>query len=207
MYCQALLFILKVTLITQAEVAWVCSKHIYITLCVCQVQKPGVSRIPSTLNALHQSPYQPVNIKYSKDKSGSSTSFPTSLVLAIFKLHYHPFSDFIICHTCATANLKGLLHLDTRSERSFLSDGFRNWKNTLCKTKGFHKHESSLCHQHAVIRLTQPGHVDEQLKEQPKSQKEENRNYLLKNVQSISYLSHQGIALRKGKQDEEPNFK
>ena len=51
--------------------------------------------------------------------------------------------------------------------------------------------------------LTQPGHIDEQLKEWLKSQKEENRNYLLKIVQSISYLSRQDIALRKGKQDKE----
>ena len=55
--------------------------------------------------------------------------------------------------------------------------------------------------------LTQPGHVDEQLKEWLKSQKEENRNCLLKIVQSISYLSRQGIALNKGMQDEESNFK
>ena len=55
--------------------------------------------------------------------------------------------------------------------------------------------------------LTQPGHVDEQLKEWLKSQKEENRSCLLKIVQSISYLFRQGIALRKGKQDEESNFK
>ena len=108
---------------------------------------------------------------------------------------------------CATANLKGLLHLDTRSESSFLSDGFRNWKNALCKTKGFRKHESSLCHEHADTMLTQPGHVDEQLKERLKRQKEENRNCLLKIVQNISYLSCQGIALGKGKHDEESNFK
>ena len=68
-------------------------------------------------------------------------------------------------------------------------------KNSLSKTKGFHKHESSLCHKHAVTMLTQPGLIDVQLKEQLKSQMEENRNCLLKNFQSISYLSHQGIAL------------
>ena len=109
-------------------------------------------------------------------------------------------------HLCATPNLKGLLHLDTRSESAFLSDGFRNWKNALCKTKGFRKHESSLCHKCAVTLLTQPGHNDEQLKEQHKGQKEENRNCLLKIVQSIFYLARQGIALHKGKQ-EESNFK
>ena len=46
-----------------------------------------------------------------------------------------------------------------------------------------------------------------QLKEWLKSQKEENRNCFLKIVQSISYLSCQGIALHDGKQDEESNFK
>ena len=96
---------------------------------------------------------------------------------------------------CATANLKGLLHLDTRSESSFLSDGFRNWKNALCKLKVFHKYESSLCHKHAVTMLTQSGHINEQLKEWLKNQKEENRNCFLKIVQSISYLSRQDIAL------------
>ena len=77
----------------------------------------------------------------------------------------------------------------------------------MCKTKGFREHESSLCHKHAITMLTQPGHIDEQLKQWLKSPKKENRNCLLKIVQSISYLSHQGIALRKGTQYEESNFK
>ena len=55
--------------------------------------------------------------------------------------------------------------------------------------------------------LTQPGPVDGQLKEQLKSQKKENRNCLLKIVQSIAYHSCQGIALHKGKQGKESNFK
>ena len=49
--------------------------------------------------------------------------------------------------------------------------------------------------------LTQRGHIDEQLKERLKSQKEENRTCLLKIVQSISYLYRQGIALCKSKQE------
>ena len=68
--------------------------------------------------------------------------------------------------------MKGLLHLDTRSESTLLSDGFRNWKKALCKTRCFRRCESSLRHKHAVTRLTQPGHIDEQLKEWL-SQKEE----------------------------------
>ena len=88
-----------------------------------------------------------------------------------------------------------------------LQIGKKLWKKALCKIKGYHKHESSLCHKHEVAMLTQPCHADDQLKEWLKSQKEENRNCLLKIAQSISYLSHQGIALRKGEQDKESNFK
>ena len=86
-----------------------------------------------------------------------------------------------------------------------MSDRFKNWKNALCKTKGFRKYESLLCHKHGYY--AQPGHIDEQLKGRLKSQKEENRNYVIKIVQSISYLSCQGIALHKSKQGEELNFK
>ena len=107
----------------------------------------------------------------------------------------------------ALANLKRILHLDTRSESSFLSDGFRSRKNALCKTKGFCKHETLLCHKNVVTMLTQPGHIDEQLKERLKSQKEENRNCLQNNFQNISYLSRQGIALHQGKQDMVSTFK
>ena len=72
---------------------------------------------------------------------------------------------------------------------------------------GFRKHERSLCHKHAVTMLTRPGYINEQLKEKLKSEKDESRNCLLIIVQCISYLSRQGIALRKGNQDVESNFK
>ena len=55
--------------------------------------------------------------------------------------------------------------------------------------------------------LTQPGHVDEQLKERLKSQKELYRKCLLKIVQGIFYHSRQGFALRTDPQDEETHFK
>ena len=136
-------------------------------------------------------------LKYPKTKADHQRAHQPAWYLQFSWLHY-----LVICHTCATANLKGLLDLDARSESSFLSDWFRNWKKMFCA-----KPCACLCHKHAVTMITQPGHVDEQLKEWLKSQKEENRNCLLKIVQSISYLCCQGIALRKGRQDEESNFK
>ena len=149
-------------------------KKTYINNCVSQVQKPGVSRIPSTLKALSQSPYQPVNIECPKTKVDHQRAFQPALFSKFSWLHYLPISDSEICHTCATANLKGLFHLHTRSE------------NALCKIKGFRNHESLLCHKHAVTMLTQPGHIDEQLKEWLKSQKEDNRYHLLKFFQKYN---------------------
>lgn len=171
------------------------------------MQKSGASEISSAMSVLPQTPYQPLNFKYPKTKLDHQRAFQPAWYSQFSWLHYLPSSDSVVCHICATANLKGLLHIDTRSERQFLSDGFRNWKNALCKTKGFHKHECSQCHKHAVTLLTQSGNIDELLKKQQKSQKEENRNCLLKIVQNISFLACQGIALRKGKQEEESNFK
>ena len=52
-----------------------------------------------------------------------------------------------------------------------------------------------------MSQTTQPGHIDEQLKEWPRSQMEENRNCLQKIAQSIFYFSCQGMALHKIKQD------
>ena len=87
------------------------------------MQKPGVSRIPSTLNALPQSPYQTVNIKYQKTKVDHQHAFQLAWYSQFSWQHYHPFSDSVIFQMCATANLKGLLHLDLRSKSSFLSMG------------------------------------------------------------------------------------
>ena len=78
-----------------------------------------------------------------------------------------------------------------------------SWKNALCKTKDFHKCESVPCHKDAVTMLTQPGHIDEQLKRQIKCRNEENRNSHKKIVQRIYCHFHQSIDVHKSKQDEE----
>ena len=49
--------------------------NIYIMLCVSQMQKHEVSRIPSTLSAIPQSPSQLVNIKYPKIKVDHELAF------------------------------------------------------------------------------------------------------------------------------------
>ena len=72
---------------------------------------------------------------------------------------------------CATEDLKELLHLYSRSESSFLSDGLEIGKLLFAKPRVSVNMRACLCHQHSVTMLTKPDHVDEQLKEWLKSQK------------------------------------
>ena len=187
------------------------STTVYITLSVSQVQKPVV-RIPSTLNPLPQNPYQPVTLK-PKWINKLSNQPDTR------KFHGRIPSNFRFCnlpHVChegtaspwyMTWKLILVLWVYTWPECSFLSYEFRNWKNALCAKPTVSVHmRAGYRHKEAVTKLIQPGHVGEQLKERIESQNEENMNCLLKIVRSI-HLSRQGIVLRKGKQDEESNFK
>ena len=73
--------------------------------------------------------------------------------MAIFMAALPSNFRFRNCHTCTTANLKGLLHLDTRSESSFLTDGFRNRKDALYKPKGFCVNMRTLCQNSDTIAI------------------------------------------------------
>ena len=137
------------------------------------------------------------------NQSGSTTNFPTARYTQFACLNYFPISDFEICHMCATASLNGQLHLDTRSESSFLSDGFRNWEKLYAKLPTRQLAMSQTC----SYIITELGHIDEQLKERLKIQKEENRICLQKISQSKPILIRKGTALClcKGKQTRSPN--
>ena len=179
LYCQTGLFTFNnfdhsswIGCIFSKKKIYINSSYIYVS----QVQKPGVSRIHLTLNALLEVPTLQLTSNTLKPK-WIIMSFPTSLVLAIFMAALP--SNFRFCnipHVCHS-KFEGTASSWSRSESSFLSDRFRYWKSALCKTEGFCKYESLLCHNHAVTMLTQPGHVDEHLKEQLMSQNKENGNF------------------------------
>lgn len=66
-------------------------------------------------------------------------------------LHYDEGNDRAFCHTCVTAFQKG--HFSTADDNlkiAFISTGYTNWKDALCKNRGFAAHESSNTHKHAV---------------------------------------------------------
>ena len=94
--------------------------------------------------------------RYLTTFQGSDSLSLDHFILSSWKLHRasSPTSYTtvpILCVRCITVKIQG--------------EGLEIGKNALCKTKGFLKHESSLCHKYAVAMLTQPCHVDEYLKE------------------------------------------
>ena len=73
-------------------------------------------------------------------------------------LHYRQDSDSVICHTCAVANEKKLLHLEPKREDTFITTSFVDWKKVKEK---FQAHSTSVTHCHTSELLSNPAHIDE----------------------------------------------
>lgn len=123
-------------------------------------------------------------------------------------LHYVTNHDKVLCHICASALSKGLLDniFFVDQAKSFTTTtGFDHWEYALTKTKGFHKHELSNCHEQALNRLYKipksHTNIDILINEKHADTTKTNREYLIKVISSISYPARQGLALR----TEDPN--
>jgi len=57
-----------------------------------------------------------------------------------------------LCYTCTKASSLSLLPLNTKSEETYITKGFSNWRRALEK---FGDHEKSACHRHAIVQLQQ----------------------------------------------------
>ena len=57
-------------------------------------------------------------------------------------LHYDITSDSAFCYTCIKAIEKNMIS-SKNSEKVFISDRYRNWKDAATKKRGFDKHISS----------------------------------------------------------------
>ena len=73
-------------------------------------------------------------------------------------MHYKEDPNSLICHTCAVATEQKLLHLDTKTEDTFITTVFVNWKKAKEK---FQAHLTSVTHCHASELLSNPTHIDE----------------------------------------------
>jgi len=120
-------------------------------------------------------------------------------------LIYDEQSDKAFCKTCQNANQKRLLESSTFVKRSFISDGFSNWKHAV---ERFNGHEKSDCHRTAVSTLASAAggvNVHSSLSKAKREDMVAARISLHHIVSSLAYLAKQGLAIR-GKTDSTANF-
>ena len=120
-------------------------------------------------------------------------------------LHYDASQNRVFCHPCSRA-VQEKKCLNKRPSQVFTQSGFFNWKRA---TEKFREHESSECHRECVEKMAaKPVHKDiaESLSEQNRAEKEQNRECLKKIIETLKYLTRQGIPLRKGGNEADSNF-
>jgi hypothetical protein len=110
-------------------------------------------------------------------------------------LHYSPELQSVLCYHCAKADSLGLLKLASKSDSTFISSGFKNWKKGKEKCSS---HEASHTHSYAVNQLQQSkaGCVVAQISRQKQQQQREARTAVMTLLSSMRYLARQGLAIR-----------
>ena len=154
---------------------------------------------------------QPRNYLYPKRKFGKDErSFLPSWYEKWNWLHYDKVEDSVYCIICTNVYHHNMIN-KVKVENFFVKTGYSNWKNARSKDKGFHQHETSKCHQHAIQKLI----------EIPKSTKDvatpfktnmietqrENRASLLKIISCLCYLARKGLPFRGHGDEKDANFK
>jgi Domain of unknown function (DUF4371)/hAT family C-terminal dimerisation region len=109
----------------------------------------------------------------------------------------------VLCKICKSANQQELLNVsDGRAENTFISTGYRNWKNAIAN---FAKHEKSATHMFSVSQLRHTATSDSigtQLSKKLCSEQVTAFGVLMKIITSVRYLARQGLALRGHEHDE-----
>ena len=135
---------------------------------------------------------------YSSKQHGRQKSHSRTIQSGWYKAH--PWisvctSEYkVYCATCRAANEQGLL-TSKPIKSSFIHHGFNNWKKALEK---FREHECSNMHKEGTEKLATKARgvaIDAQLKAQLRNNQEHHRKMLMKLIQAIQYLSHQGSRL------------
>lgn len=120
-------------------------------------------------------------------------------------LIYAEDNDKAFCKPCQNAHQKRLLDNSKFVQRSFISDGFSNWKHAVERLSG---HEKSDSHRVAVSILASAAegvNVQSSLSKAKRDDMVAARNSLHHIVTSLMYLAKQGLAIR-GKTDSTANF-
>ena len=162
---------------------------------------------PKDIGDLPTKPYQPRHISFPPRTFGKQSPVQRTFQCSWFDkwqwLHYNVAQDAVHCFTCCKAVKDGRAKITGLAEGSFLVNGFTNWKDATTK---FAKHESSDFHKVCAEALSSTVDIGDMLNKQAVTEKQENREYLLKVLSTVRFLARQGLALRGDGDERDSNI-
>ena len=106
-----------------------------------------------------------------------------------------------------TAHLENKITWSANAEAAFITKGFANWKDATMK---FEKHQTSKCHEEAVLKIVNipatTQDIAESLSAQQRREKLNRRQCFLKLLSNIRFLARQGLPLRGHGDETDSNF-
>jgi hypothetical protein len=165
-------------------------------------QEPSVSISDSETNIFEQDlkPSQPMLKKYTLTQFGNQQrSFNCQWYKIYPWLEYNIQRDAAFCHICRVMSVTS--RSTSKVEQTFISEGFRKWAKAK---ERFMRHEDSDFHQECSLKmqsLKSGSNVHSMLNTAANKQRLENLECLKVIFSSIRYLSRQGLALRRGKDE------
>lgn len=167
--------------------------------------KSNISQLPTEENAFEKPFHPSSSFLFPKTAFGKQNRSCQSRWFTDYNwLDYNEKNDSVTCFICKKHFNK--IEMEKNTEEAFLSVGFRNWKKAL---DAFREHQKSKGHVAALtfeITIPKCGNVKEMTSDQVKKDMQENRNCLLKIIETLQFLGRQGLALRGEGSDENSNF-
>lgn len=141
--------------------------------------------------------FQPPRLTFPRRQFGISAPVNRAFQAAWFNhfnmfkwLHYDIRQDSAYCFVCCKAVKERKVELSSYVEESFLVKGFTNWMDA---TRIFVRHENCEFHRLSAAALANRVNVGDMLSKQAATEKQQNRQYLLKVLTSIRFLGCQGL--------------
>lgn len=169
----------------------------------------GLGCSPTDISSsIQDGPTQPRNHKFpSTEFSGSQRAFNPSWFDTYLWLEYSIERNAAFCYACRFFSSG-----QHRSENSFVTSGFTNWKKAIGNTGRFEKHNASERHQHAMSTwsdfTTNVSHnrsIASTLSTARQEQVQLNRHYMITLLHILKFCSFQEIALRGHREVESTN--
>ena len=169
----------------------------------------AASKVVSSESVLDvpENPFQPTHLTFPQRVFGQTSQTFRSFRSVWFNpykwLHYDLGKDAAFCFLCCKAVKAGKANVTSNAEKSFLVSGFTNWKDA---TRGFKNYEECDFHKVCTSALATTVDVGDTLNAAAISEKEKNREYLLKVLSSVRFLARQGLALRGDGDEQDSNL-